>query len=366
MKTVHGQDFNNDGIPDYGACVETKNQTGWIPSSYFIWTIAAPMLQSLGTKQGLFFDPNNMDIMANTTAFRDAAEILREIARYSPIENIRDLWTEGRCALALDWGDIAVRSQLNISVVANVTGMSLTPGSRTVFNRATKQMEECTQELCPYMDSLGLNRAPYAAALGWTMAISRFIPQSRLQATYDFLSYVSQPAHSIQSVLLGLGWDLVRDSQMDPQIFLNVGFSNLTATTMVASNKGSQNSLNAVADLPLEKYNEYTLALGVKLSQFLYDEISLDEFQAATVDAWNSLLDKYGRREQQTAYALFIGAPRPVFDYEVTLPDALRIAFVAISAVCVVVALGLVVFVIIHRNKKVRLILSGTVTCYRF
>lgn len=255
MKTVHGQDFNNDGIPDYGACVETKNQTGWNPASYFIWTIAAPMLQSQGTKQGLFFDASNMDIMINTTAFGEAAQILREIARYSPPEDIRNLWTEGRCALALDWGDIAVRSQLNISVVSNVTGMSLTPGSRTVFNRDTREMEECTQELCPYMDSLGLNRAPYAAALGWTMAISRFIPESRLQAAYDFLSYVSQPSHSIESVLLGLGWDIVRDSQMNAQIFLDVGFSNLTASTMVDSNKGAQNSLNAVADLPLEHFS---------------------------------------------------------------------------------------------------------------
>jgi multiple sugar transport system substrate-binding protein len=355
MQTVHGQDLNGDGIPDYGACVETKNQTGWIPSSYFIWTIAAPMLQSKGTKQGLFFDATTMEIMANTTAFRTAAQILREIARHSPIEDIRNLWTEGRCALALDWGDIAVRSQLNISVVANVTGMSLTPGSRTVYNRDTQQMEECTQELCPHMDSFGLNRAPYAAALGWTMAISRFIPDSRLQAAYDFLSYVSQPSHSIESVLLGLGWDLVRDSQMNPQIFLDVGFSNLTATTMINSNKGAQNSLNAVADLPLEKYSEYTLALGEKLSQFLYDEISLDEFQSSTVAAWDALLDKYGRREQHVAYALFIGAPRPIFDYEVTLPDALRIAFVAISGVCIAIAIGLVVFIVIHRNKKVSL-----------
>ncbi len=366
MKKLDGQDLNNDGIPDYGVCVGTKNTTGWIPTAYWIWTIAAPMIQSLGTKQGMFFDPTNMDIMVNTPAFREAAQILREIVRTSPLldsENMRDPWTEGRCALALDWADISVRSQLNTSVVANVTGMSLTPGSRTVFNRATKQMEECTQELCPYMDSLGLNRAPYAATLGWTMAISNFIPAERLQATYDFLSFVSQPSQYLQSVLLGLGWDPVRDSLMNASIFLNVGFSNLTASTMVASSKAAQNSLNAVVDLPLEQYSEFNYALGFRLSQYLNDEVSLDEFQSSTVDAWNALLDKYGRHEQQTAYALFIGAQRPVFDYEVTLPYALRIAFVVISGVCVAIAVGLVVFVIIHRNKKVRLILSGTVTC---
>jgi hypothetical protein len=42
-----------------------------------------------------------------------------------------------------------------------------------------------------------------------------------------------------------------------------------------------------------------------------------------------------------------------MFDYEVTLPDALRIAFLVISAVCIVIALGLIVFVVIHREKKV-------------
>ncbi len=356
-KAINGQDINGDGVPDYGACVERMNVTGWNPTPYFFWTIASPLIQSQGTKQGMFFDAKSLDIMANTTAFREAAQIYREIANYGPYGDggiIRGAWDEGRCALAIDWGDIAARSQLNTSIVGNVTGMSLAPGSRRVWNRETKQMEQCTRTLCPLMDANGVNRAPFAATLGWTTAVSRFIPDSRRQAAYDFLSYVSQSAQSIKSVLVGLGWDLVRDSQMDPKVFLNVGFSNITATTFVSASKGAQNHLNAVVDLPLEKYGDYVDTFGVKLSQYLADEISLDELQSSVVASWDMLLDKYGRHEQHTAYALFIGAQRPVFDYEVTLPDALRIAFIVISGFCILIALGLVVFVVIHRNKKVR------------
>jgi multiple sugar transport system substrate-binding protein len=331
--------------------------TGWNPAPYFFWTIASPLIQSQGTKQGMFFDAKTMDIMADTPAFREAAQLYREIANYGPFGDgglMRGLWDQGRCALAIDWGDIAARSQLNTSTVANVTGMSLAPGSRRVFNRQTKQMEECTSTLCPTMDANGVSRAPFAATLGWTTAVSRFIPDARRQAAYDFLSYISQPAQSIKSVLVGSGWDLVRDSQMNSELFLDVGFSNITATTFVQASKGAQNHLNAVVDLPLEKYTEYVDAFGVKLSQYLADETSLDDLQSSVVASWSMLLDKYGRKEQHVAYALFIGAQRPLFDYEVSLPDALRIAFIVISGVCVLIALGLIVFIVLNRNKKVK------------
>lgn len=356
-KAVNGQDFNGDGIPDYGACVERKNVTGWNPAAYFFWTIAAPMIQSQGTKQGMFFDAKTMDIMANTPAFREAAEAYREIANYGPFGDgglLRALWDQGRCALAIDWGDIAARSQLNTSIVGNVTGMSLAPGSRRVYNRETQQMEDCTNALCPFMDENGVNRAPFAATLGWTTAVSRFIPESRRQAAYGFLSYLSQSAQSIKSVLVGMGWDLVRDSQMNADLFLDIGFSSLTAKTLVQASKGAQNHLNAVVDLPLEKYTEYVDAFGVKLSQYLADETSLDDLQSTVVSAWSDLIDKYGRQQQHVAYALFIGAQRPVFDYEVSLPEALRIAFIAISGLCVLVAIGLIVFIVLHREKKVK------------
>ncbi len=356
-RQLDGKDLNNDGTPDFGACIERKNVTGWNPAPYFFWTLASSYLQSNGTSQGMFFDAKSMDIMVNTTGFLEAAQKFKELAQYGPEEDgtfLRAAFVSGRCALSIDWGDIAARSQENVSTVANVTGMSLAPGSRNVFNRETKQMEQCTSTLCPLMDANGVNRAPFAATLGWTTAVSRFIPDSRRQAAYDFLSYVSQSAQSIKSVLRALGWDLVRESQMNADLFLNVGFSNITATTFVSASKGAQNHLNAVVDLPLERWSEYYQTFGSRLTQYLHDEISLEDLQSQTVVEWNVLLDKYGRREQHTAYALSIGAHRPVFDEEVTLPDALRIAFLAISGFCILIALGLIVYIVIHRHKKVR------------
>jgi multiple sugar transport system substrate-binding protein len=356
VKATNGQDLNGDGIPDFGLCAERKNRTDWNPTPYFFWSLAAPYIQSMGTSQGLFFDAETMDIMINTTGFREAAQMYRDLANHGPEENgttLRSYWQKGRCAIAMDWADIATRSQQNVSIVANVTAMSLPPGTTRVYNRQTKQMEECTSTLCPNMDANGVSRAPFAATLGWTTAVSRFIPESRRQASYSFLSYVSQTNHSIQSVLIGTGWDVVRESQMNPALFLGLGWSNITAQSLALSARGAQNHLNAVVDMPLERWSEYYKIFGTLMSAFLHDEISLDDLQAQLTDAWNTLLDKYGRREQHVAYALSIGAHRPIFDEEVTLPDALRIAFLVISGFCILIALGLIVFVVINREKKV-------------
>lgn len=361
-KALNGIDFNNDTYPDLGVCIERLNTTEWNPASYFFWTIASPMLQSQGTTQGMFFDASTMDIMTNTSAFREAAETFRELSRYGFESSggfLRFLWNYGSCAIAIDWGDIATMSQSMYSQTREVTGMTIAPGSRRVYNRATKQMETCTQELCPHMDANGVNRAPFAATLGWTTAISRFIPESRFNAAYSFLSYISQSAQSIRSVLLGLGWDLVRESQMNADTFINAGFSVFTATEFVTASKQSQTHPNAVVDLPLEHWSQYYNVFGPKISAYLHDELSLDEFQSTITQEWNALLDKYGRREQHVAYALFIGAQKPIFDYEVTLPEALRIAFLVISGVCIVAAIALVVFVAIHRHKKVSGIILG-------
>lgn len=336
--------------------MDRANRTGWNPTATYFWSFASPFIQSKGTSQGLFFDAGTMDITVNTRVFREVAQMYYDLSNCGPYLNtsmVRAHWLAGRCAIAMDWGNIATLPQKNTSTVANVTVMSLPPGSRRVYNRDTQQLEECTKELCPLADSNGVNRAPFAATLGWTSAVSRFIPESRKNAAYGFLSYISQPSNSIQAVLLGSGWDVVRESQMQSDIFISSGWTNLTATSMVVAARGAQNHLNAVVDLPLEKWSEYYQIFGTKMSAFIHDEISLDELQSGISREWDSLLDKYGRREQHIAYALSIGAHRPVFDNEVTLPDALRISFIVISCLCVFIVIGLVVFVILHRNKKV-------------
>ena len=69
-KYFHGKDLNEDGKPDYGSCLSKKpgNVTCWA-----MWSIAASLLQSHGTQQGAFFDPETMQPLVKNAGFAKAA-----------------------------------------------------------------------------------------------------------------------------------------------------------------------------------------------------------------------------------------------------------------------------------------------------
>ena len=74
----------------------------------------------------------------------------------------RSLFTSGRCALTIDWGDIGTLAiDPENSQVIDKVGSIMLPGSTEVLDRATGKLVPCDAEICPYAIN-GVNRAPFA------------------------------------------------------------------------------------------------------------------------------------------------------------------------------------------------------------
>src|ERR1700716_1840493 len=109
-KHFQGKDLNGDGKADYGSCLAMKRSA----QSYWAWiSIAASYLQSQGTKQGTFFNTDNMQPLTNNPAAAAALDVYKQLSKIGPTEKLnqdvgdsRGLFVTGRCALSLDWGDI--------------------------------------------------------------------------------------------------------------------------------------------------------------------------------------------------------------------------------------------------------------------
>ena len=78
-----------------------------------ITSVAGGFIQTQGTSQGAFFDTDDMKPLINNEASRKALEIYKETTKYGPPDELnldvgdtRGLFTSGRCALSMDWGDI--------------------------------------------------------------------------------------------------------------------------------------------------------------------------------------------------------------------------------------------------------------------
>lgn len=311
----HSQDLNGDGDPDYGSCISKKRgaQAYW-----FIYTIAASLVQSQGTSQGTFFDTETMEPLVNNEAFAKALEIYNATTEFGPPDELnldvgdtRGLFTSGRCALSLDWGDIGTLAiDPDTSVVMDKTGAMILPGSTEVLDRATGKLVPCDEETCPYAID-GVNHAPFAAFGGWSGAVNAATDDAVKDATYAFFSYMSQPEQANVDVTIGkTGFNPYRTSQfLNRQGWVEAGMSPQAATDYLAAIEGSLDSPNMVLDMRIPQNQRYQqVVLDTALSQFLAGELTAEETMQQIYDGWEEITEELGREDQLGAYKATIGA----------------------------------------------------------
>lgn len=314
-EAAHGMDLNGDGNPDYGSCIAKRRnaQSYWMLSS-----IASAFLQSKGTAQGAFFG-ENMEPLYNNAGFARALEIYLATGQFGPPDELnldvgdtRGLWTAGRCALTIDWGDIGTLAIEEGSRVNGLTGAVILPGSTEVWNRETRQLEPCTDELCPFHIG-GVNHAPFAAFGGWSGGINAAAPEAVKDAAYAFFSYLSQPAQSSVDVTIGAtGFNPYRISHFENlDNWLAAGMSEEAAQLYLGAIQASLNSPNMVLDLRIPQNQRYQqIVLDTALAQLLAGELTIAEAMQQIADGWDEITDELGRAEQYAAYLGSLGVER--------------------------------------------------------
>jgi len=313
----HGQDLNGDGDPDYGSCITKKRgaQAYWV-----IWDIASSMLQSQGTGQGSFFDLDTMEPLVDNAAFRKSLEIYDATTQYGPPDELnldvgdtRGLFTSGRCALSIDWGDIGTLAiDPETSVVMDKTGAMITPGSTQVLDRGTGELVDCDETTCPYAIN-GVNHAPFAAYGGWSGGINTGADDIVKDAAYDFFSYMAQPAQSNQDVTIGItGFNPYRTSQfLNRQAWVEAGMSSQAASDYLGAIEGSLANLNMVLDLRIPQNQRYQqVVLDQAVAQFVAGELTLEETVEQIYNGWEEITEELGRDVQLAAYRSSLGVVR--------------------------------------------------------
>jgi multiple sugar transport system substrate-binding protein len=313
----HGQDLNGDGDPDYGSCISKKRgaQAYW-----FIHDFAASMIQSQGTGQGTFFHHDTMEPLIDNDAFARALELYDATTEYGPPDELnldvgdtRSLFTSGRCALSVDWGDIGTLAiDPETSVVMDKTGAMILPGSTQVLDWETGELVDCDEETCPYAVD-GVNHAPFAAYGGWSGGINAGADDIVKNAAYDFFSYMCQPAQSNVDVTIGkTGFNPYRTSQfLNRQVWVEAGMSPEAASDYLGAIEDSLNSPNMVLDLRIPQNQRYQgVVLDTAVSQFMAGEITKEECIQQVYDGWEELTEELGREEQLEAYLATLGVER--------------------------------------------------------
>jgi multiple sugar transport system substrate-binding protein len=316
-KAANGKDMNGDGEGDYGSCIAKKRGA---QSYWMITSVASAWLQSQGTSSGGFFDPETMKpLYGNNEGFRTALEVYKATTEFGPPDELnldvgdtRGLWTNGRCALTIDWGDIGTLAVSEGSKAKDKTGAVILPGTTKVLDRATGKLVDCDATTCPYSID-GVNHAPFAAYGGWSGAINAAIDEAAQKATFDYLTYVNAPAQSNVDVTIGAtGFNPYRISQFsDTALWEKAGMSKEAADVYLGAIKASLDSPNMVLDLRIPNNQQYQgVILDTAISQYLAGELDTEGAAQAIEDGWNDLNEQFGVEEQKAAYQATLGVTK--------------------------------------------------------
>jgi multiple sugar transport system substrate-binding protein len=308
----NGQDLNGDGQPDYGSCIAKKKGA---QSYWWIISIAAGLLQGKGTADGVFFDTSNMNpLFGQNEAMTLALQTYAKTATFGPPDELnmdvggsRGLFTTGRCALTMDWGDIGTLTPGTYA--QDKTGATITPGWKQVLDRSSGKLVACDGTTCPNAVN-GVNYAPFGSFGGWSGAINAASPKANQDALYDFLSYMSSPAISGVDVTLGkTGYNPYRTSQFtNTAPWLAAGLSQAATDNYLGAIKTSLDNKNFVLDLRIPQTKQYEQdVLDTAVSQYLAKELDEAGTEQAIADGWNNITDQAGRDKQLAAYVASLG-----------------------------------------------------------
>jgi len=312
-----GKDLNEDGQGDYGSCISKKRgaQAYW-----WITSIAGAFIQTQGTSEGAFFNTTDMTPLVKNEAFAAALDFYKSSTSFAPPDEVnldvgatRGLFTSGRCALSMDWGDIGTLAiDPATSKVQDKVGSIILPGSKKVLDRATGALVDCDATRCPHAVD-GINHAPFAAYGGWSGAINSKIDAKVKDAAYGFLAYVSAPEQSNKDVTIGAtGFNPYRISQFsDTSQWVEAGMSEAAAKDYLGAIQASLESPNMILDLRIPKTQQYQqVVLDQALAQFLAGEVTRDEAMQNIHDGWEEITNAEGRDEQLAAYTASLGVQR--------------------------------------------------------
>jgi multiple sugar transport system substrate-binding protein len=305
----NGQDLNGDGTPDYGSCIPKAR--GGVGTWHFNGVLSS-FTQTQGTTQGAFFG-EDMEPLVNNEAMAAALDFWQKSSEFGPPDEInldqagaRGLFTTGRCALSIDWGDMgALAIDPAQSAVIDKVGAVVLPGTTRVLDRATGALVDCDETTCPHAID-GVNHAPFAAFGGWAALINSTSDPAVQEAALDYISYVVAPEQSNPDVTVGAtGLNPYRTSQLEfNDTWAASGWSETAADLYLGPIGDSLANPNMALDVRVGQANQYTNVLEDQaIAQFLAGELTREETMQQIYDAWQGLTDQIGREQQAAAYA---------------------------------------------------------------
>ena len=306
-KALVGQTDPLTGLPAYGYLDPLKGWGGF--GFYFIANRATAYVKHPDDPAWLF-DPETMKPRVNNPgwvqAIQDVMDLIATEGAY-PADQINadpgttafSQFLAGTGSMLMWWGDVGSNARTSdTSVVGDVVGFGINPGSTRRYNAAAGAWEETA------------NEAPLMAYIGWGIYVTSRVSgdEKKRKAAWSAAAHLGGKDLSLWTAAYPSGFQPYRQSHFQYDEWDAAGYDRAFVEDYLGSNADSYNHPNAAIEPRIPGiFQYYSVAEDELAKGFAGQYASAQETADAIAAAWEKITDQIGRDSQIALYKASLG-----------------------------------------------------------
>jgi len=306
-KALVGQTDPLTGLPAHGYLDPLKGWGGF--GFYFIANRATAYVKHPDDPAWLF-DPDTMKPRVNNPgwvqAIQDVMDLIATEGAY-PADQINadpgttafSQFLAGTGSMLMWWGDVGSNARTSdTSVVGDVVGFGINPGSTRRYNSVAGAWEETA------------NEAPLMAYIGWGIYVTSRVSgdEKKRKAAWSAAAHLGGKDLSLWTAAYPSGFQPYRNSHFQYDEWEAAGYDRAFIEDYLGSNADSYNHPNAAIEPRIPGIFQYYSVAEDELSKgFAGQYASAQETADAIAAAWEKITDQIGRDSQIALYKASLG-----------------------------------------------------------
>ena len=255
------------------------------------------------------FDPDTMAPRVNNPAWVRAIQDVLDVIDAQPPDQINadpgttgfQQFLAGTGSMLSWWGDIGSNARTSdSSVVGDVIGFSILPGSDDVYNSATNQWDTLAS---------GPNFAPNMAYIGWGVYVMARVDSDSMKrnAAWSAAAHIGGKDLSLWCAAYPSGFQPYRNSHFNTPEWVEAGYDQAFIDDYLSSEADSYNHPNAAIEPRIPGIFQYYSVAEDELAKIYAGQFDAQTGADNIAAAWERITDQIGRDDQIRLYRASLG-----------------------------------------------------------
>jgi multiple sugar transport system substrate-binding protein len=303
-KFLKGKQLNGQDL--YGYLDPPKGWGGF--GFYFLGSRATAYAKHPDDKAWLF-DVDTMKPRINNPAWVRAIQDVIDALPYEPADQLNadpnttgfQQFLAGTGSMLSWWGDIGSNVKTNdSSVIGDVTGFDILPGSDDVYNAKTGQWDKLPS---------GPNYAPNMAYIGWGIYVMARVDSDpkKQRAAWSAAAHLGGKDISLWMAAYPSGFQPYRQSHFNIPEWVAAGYDEPFITSYLNSEANSYNHPNAAIEPRIPGIFQYYSVAEDELAKIFAGGSDAQTGADQIAAAWEKITDQIGRENQIKLYKASLG-----------------------------------------------------------